>query len=51
MKLLILFIFLVSFKVVAQEPINERYSLDYDASIFGNIIATDSCLVLSFWGQ
>jgi len=50
MKLLILFIFLISFKVVAQEPINKRYSLGYDASIFGSVIATDSCLALSFWG-
>jgi len=43
MKLVTLFILFFSFNLLAQPPINERYTIGYDATIFGSVMANDSC--------
>jgi hypothetical protein len=43
MKLVTLFILFISLNLLAQPPINERYTIGYDATIFGSVMANDSC--------
>jgi len=43
MKLLVLFISVLPFISFGQESLNKRYTIGYDATIFGSVKATDSC--------
>jgi len=50
MKVLLVFIFMCCFIGLSQPNINQRYTLNYDASIFGSVVATDSCYYVSGMG-
>ena len=43
MKIIVLLLLFLSFATLAQPPLNKRYTIGYDATIFGSVTANDSC--------